>query len=108
MELIILGHATHKDLLEGFNSSLSDLDLSKMIQLSMDGPNINWKFARTLSKDRTENGLSDLIDIGSCPPHVINGAFQTGSMASSWNLKKIKQSGKLYMIFQPEERILCQ
>ena len=60
-----------------------------MIQLSMDGPNVNWKFAQTLSKDRTENRLSDLIDIGSCPLYVINGAFQTGSMASSWNLKKI-------------------
>ena len=55
----------------------------------MDGPNLNWKFARTLSKDRTENGLSDSIDIGSCPLHVINGAFQTDSMASSWKLKKI-------------------
>ena len=84
-----MGHTTHKDLLEGFNSSVSDLDLSKITQLSMDGPNVNWKFARTLSKDRTENGISDLIDIGSCPLHVINGAFQTGSMTSSWNLKKI-------------------
>ena len=44
-----LGHTTHKDLLEGCNSSVSDLDLSKMIQLSMDGPN-NWKFAQTLSR----------------------------------------------------------
>ena len=84
-----LGHATHKDLLEGFNSSVSDLDLSKMIQLLMGRPNVNWKFARTLSKDRTENGLSDLIDIGSCPLYVINGAFQTGSMASSWNLSRV-------------------
>ena len=48
--LSYLEHATHKDLLEGFNSSVSDLDLSKMIQLLMDGPNINWKFIRTLSK----------------------------------------------------------
>ena len=60
-----------------------------MIQLSMGRPNVNWKFAQTLSKGRTENGLSDLIDIGSCPLHVINGAFQTDSMAPSWNLKKI-------------------
>ena len=36
-----LGHATHKDLLEGFDSSVPDLDLSKMIQLLMDGPNVN-------------------------------------------------------------------
>ena len=74
-----MGHATH----------VSDLDLLKMIQLSTDRPNINWKFARTLSKDGTENGLPDLIDVGSCPLHVISRAFQTGSMASSWNLKEI-------------------
>ena len=55
----------------------------------MDEPNVNWKFVWTLSKDMTENGLSDLIDIGSCPLYVINGAFQTGSMTSSWNLKEI-------------------
>ena len=30
-----------------------------------------------------------MTDIGSCPLRVINGAFQTGSTASSWNLKKI-------------------
>ena len=84
-----MGHATNKDLLEGFNGSVSDLDLSKMIQLSMDRPNINLKFAQTLLKDRTENRLSDLIDVGSCPLHLINGAFQTGSMTSSWKLKKI-------------------
>ena len=84
-----LGHATHKDLLEGFDSSVPDLDLSKMIQLLMDGPNVNWKIAGTLSKDKTENGLSQLIDIGSCALHVINEAFQTGSIASSLNLKKI-------------------
>ena len=40
-----LGHATCKDLLEGFNSSVSDLDFSKMIQLLMNGPNMNLKFA---------------------------------------------------------------
>ena len=78
-----MGHATLKDQLEGFNSSVSDLDLSKMIQLLMHGPNIKRKFAQTLSKDRTENGLSNLIDIATCPLHVINGTFQTGSVASS-------------------------
>ena len=59
----------------------------------MVGPKVNWKFARTLSKDRTKNGLSDLIDIGSCLLNVINGAFQTTNMASSWNLKKILKTG---------------
>ena len=51
----------------------------------MVGPKVNWKFAVTLSKDRTENGLSDLIDIGSCLLNVINGAFQT----AVWHLHGI-------------------
>ena len=54
----------------------------------MHGPNVKRKFAQTLSKDRTENGLSNLIDIATCPLHVINGTFQTGSVASSQNLNK--------------------
>ena len=49
----------------------------------MHGPNVKRKFAQTVSKDRTENGLSNLIDIATCPLYVINGAFQTGSVASS-------------------------
>ena len=40
-----LGHGTHKELLESYNRSVSDLDLLKMIQLPMDGANVNWKFA---------------------------------------------------------------
>ena len=34
------GHATSGNLLENFNKSLVGLDLSKIIQNSMDGPNI--------------------------------------------------------------------
>ena len=39
-----LGHSTHSDLLKHFNESLSGLDLSKMLQVSVDGPAVNWKF----------------------------------------------------------------
>ena len=97
-------HATHKDPLEGFSSSVSDLDLSNMIQLSMDRLNINWKFAQTLSKDRTENGLSELIYIDSCHFHVINRVFQTDSMASSWNLKKIFKAEWQFIHDSPARR----
>ena len=60
-----------------------------MVQLSMDGPNANWKFAECLFRDRNKIGLADLIDFGSCSLRIINGAFQTGATATVWNLRKI-------------------
>ena len=36
-----LGHATHKDLHDGFTKATADLDISKTVQLSMDRPNVN-------------------------------------------------------------------
>ena len=40
-----LGHAMHKDLHDGFTKATADLDISKLVQLSTDRPNVNWKFA---------------------------------------------------------------
>ena len=84
-----LGHATHKDLHDGFAKATADLDVSKMVQLSMDGPNVNWKFAECLFRVRNEIGLPDLINFGNYSLHIVNGAFQTGATATAWNLKKI-------------------
>ena len=36
-----LVHSSHSNLLKHFNESLSGLDLSKMLQVSMDGPAVN-------------------------------------------------------------------
>ena len=55
-----------------------------MLQVSMDGPSVDIKFAEALPKHRDECELPQLIDIGSCQLHVIHGAFQTGSNATPW------------------------
>ena len=39
---------------------LKDLDMSKMVQLSMDGPNVNWLILKMLQKERDEKELSPL------------------------------------------------
>ena len=61
--------------------------MSKMIQVSIDGPIVNWKFLKELVSYRCECQLSQLINIGSCGHHVINGAFHTGAEATSWDIK---------------------
>ena len=41
-----MGTYTHKDKLENFESYVEGLDVTKMAQVSMDGPNVNVKFLK--------------------------------------------------------------
>ena len=51
----LMGHATSVDLQESLRSGLVGLDLSKIVQISMDGPNVNLKmyedFQATMKRD---------------------------------------------------------
>ena len=47
-----LGHSTHFDLLENFNSCIDSLDPSRMVQVSMDGTSVNLKFYKALKNQR--------------------------------------------------------
>ena len=46
LDSTFIGHAWHQDLFEHFISTLDSLDLKKLLQVSMDGPNINWAFSQ--------------------------------------------------------------
>ena len=78
-----LGHTRCDDLVAAFHDGLDELEETKMIQISMDGPNMNLKLLREIQNERQKNKLSSLIDIGSCSLHSIHGAFKTGSEKSS-------------------------
>ena len=82
-----LGLAAHKDLLEHFNSALEEIDLSKSIQVSMDGSSVNWRFYNEVVKQRQEMELHQLINIGSCVLHIIHSAFKTGVEKADWCIK---------------------
>ena len=43
-----LDHGTHQDVLEKFENSLTGLNPSEVIQVSMDGPSANLKFLESL------------------------------------------------------------
>jgi len=45
-----MGHATSDDLLASFRSALAAVPLSSLLQVSMDGPTVNWKFLDLLEK----------------------------------------------------------
>lgn len=84
---VFLHHTTGEDLLEALKKGLEDLDLMKIIQLSMDGPNVNFKVLRLLKEDtRSAPDSPQYLDIGSCGLHTVHNAFKTGFRKTDWQL----------------------
>lgn len=84
---VFLGHTTANDLIKGFNSSFEPEMLRKIVQISMDGPAVNWSFLNKLKDELKESDDDpEILDCGSCGLHTIHGAFKTVATASNWNL----------------------
>ena len=70
-----LGHSTHCDFFDQYNSAVQGLDDYRICQISMDGSSVNLKFLQIVKDDRVENEQAAFIDIGSCDIHTVHGAF---------------------------------
>jgi len=82
-----LGHSTSADLLCAFTPAAGNAFLKKLLQVSMDGPNVNHKFLRELKKHlNTEPESPVILDMGSCCLHVVHGAFRTAIQATGWKV----------------------
>ena len=85
-------HVTHQDLVKQFNDGMKQLDVNKLLQISMDGPSVNHNFLEKVSKERKGDEQHQLINIGSCGIHTIHGAFKTCAENPKWNIKQILKS----------------
>ena len=79
---------------------MSELDESKLLQVSSDGPNVNLVFLDLLKEHRSANELSHLIDIGTCGLHTTHNSMKHGKNSSGWKLNKLLQS--IYKILNIE------
>ena len=77
---------------KNFSEIMKDLSPSKLYHVSMDGPNVDLKFLKELSKLRVGDSVRSLVDIGTCSLHSVHGSMKTGEIASKWELKKIMKS----------------
>lgn len=93
-----LSHARADDLQISIRSALEPLDLGKLLQISMDGPTVNWKFFEKFSDDLSSDGLAKPLNIGSCGLHVVHGAFMAGHKATPWKLDKFMKN--MYYLFK--------
>ena len=92
-----LGHAKATDVLDVITSSIECLGLSRLVQISMDGPNVNWSFHAKISNVIQEDHGKKLLNIGSCGLHTMHNAFKAGARASEWDLMYFLTS--LYTLF---------
>ena len=80
------------DLLEHFNASTSDLRRNGLLQVSRNGPSVNWSFYDKLEKEIKNECDMGLLNIGSCGLHVIHGVFHTGARETDSGLDGLLQS----------------
>ena len=87
-----LGHAIAEETFQSIQAVHGKLDLThNLVQVSMDGPNFNWKIVEII-KDYWEHDDPDgpdLIESGSCGLHVPHCAYGTAQKAKDWNLDKL-------------------
>lgn len=75
---------------------IKDLNMSKLLSVSMDGPNVNWRFFELLQQEYAEQfGGAQLIVVGSCGLHTVHNAVKCGF--TSWNVEKLLRA--LHTIF---------
>ena len=81
---IFMGHARAVDIEEDLKKGIESLQKANLLQLSMDGPNVNWKVFEDLQSEiQLENG-KNLLNVGSCGLHVIHGAFRSAMSETAW------------------------
>ena len=81
-----VGHATAADMLTHFRNGMVLHNPSSLVQISLYGPNVNWKFYHNLFQERKGEEFPDLLIIGSCSLHVVDASFEKGAKISGWNL----------------------
>ena len=93
-----LGKAAAQNIYKKFDKCISELDESKLWQVSSDGLNVNLVFFGLLNEHRSDNELSRLINIGTCGLHTIHNSKKHGENSSGWKLNNLLQS--IYKIFE--------
>ena len=78
-------------------ASLVSKSQEQLLQISMDGPSVNWKFLKLYSETIARDSGARSIDIGSCGLHIVHGAYKDGGRLSEFPVSKaLKASYNLF------------
>ena len=80
---LFVGHCPAEALLDHFYRFIEDLglDLDNLLNIGMDGPNVNKKFEQELMDELKVRNNNSFISCGSCPLHTVHNAFGKGMLS---------------------------
>ena len=87
-----LRRSTSQNLFDSLYESMSELEKNKLLQLAMDGPNVNWNILDLLDDKLGFDNFSKTLNIGSCAQHIVHGSLKNGFQKSKWNMDKLLKS----------------
>lgn len=96
---VFLGHADAATVLSALKESVYSLGikLENLMQLGMDGPNVNWKVFEDLAAEIRLEKETDLLNVGSCGLHVLHGAYKNAMESTEWGIEEILKAA--YYLF---------
>ena len=93
-----LGHAVAETLQDELYECCVSLGLGGIHQLSMDGPNVNWKAFDLLSTQIEQGTRRNLLNVGSCGLHIMHNSFRAGITETEWDVEHTLNC--LYWLFK--------
>lgn len=84
-----LGHATAKDMEAAFDNVMENLSFPNLLQLSMDGPHVNWALHANIDSRMFSNFGLNLLNVGSCGLHKVHGACKAAMDSVDWQIDRI-------------------
>ena len=100
-----LGHSSAKDICEQLDPLICELGYRKIVQLSMDGPNVNWAVFNLLQEEIERQTSCRMLRTGSCGLHILHNAFRAGCSASGWDVEDLL--AKVYYLFKDAPARSC-
>ena len=102
---VFMGHSTALDMKAIMHEHVEDsFGFSNLLQLSMDGPNVNWALFHQLREDITKEYNKELIDIGSCSLHTLHNCFRHGAQVTGWDIGSVLSSSHILFKDVPARR----
>ncbi|KAF3854298.1 hypothetical protein F7725_022353 [Dissostichus mawsoni] len=81
-----MGHHTAAQIYEKVETVCLDIGFQNLIQLSMDGPNVNWKLFSIAQQNIEGQTGKKMLNVGSCGLHILHNSFRAGCASTNWEL----------------------
>lgn len=78
---------TAEPIYEKVETVCSDIGFQNLIQLSTDGPNVNWKLLTMAQQNIEEQTGKKMLNVGSFGLHVLHSSFRAGCASTDWELE---------------------